>query len=118
MLKCLEGKVKWWKIVTDRMHILLSENNCHEHTPGVYGESDTGEFEAFNTEMPCPVTWDYSKLPDHELLNVSRFITDCNVRGLIVIHNQYGLSAQSFCCDNGGIVENFKEILKLRGYAE
>lgn len=118
MLKCLEGKVKWWRIVTDRMHILLSEDNCHEHTPGVYGESDTGEVEAFNNELPMSVTWDYGKLPDSELLNVSRFITDCNVRGLISIHNQYKLSDQSFCCDNTGIVQNFKEILKLRGYAE
>lgn len=118
MLKCLEGKVKWWKIVTVRMHILLSEDNCQEHTPGVYGESDTGEVEAFNNELPMSVTWDYEKLPDIELLNVSRFITDCNVRGLISIHNQYKLSDQSFCCDNTGIVQNFKEILKLRGYAE
>lgn len=118
MLKCLKGRVKWWRIVSEKMHILISEDNCHEEAPGVYGENEEGEFEAFNTDMPCPVSWNYEKLPDHELLNVSRYLTDCNVRGLISIHNQYKLSTQSFCCDNGGIVENFKEILKIRGDAK
>jgi hypothetical protein len=33
MLKCLEGKVKWWKIVHERFHILESEDNCHEEMP-------------------------------------------------------------------------------------
>ncbi len=118
MLKCLEGKVKWWKIVHERFHILESEDNCHEEMPGIYGENDLGEIESFNNDLPSPVTWDYERLPDHEMLNVSRFVTDCNVRGLISIHNQYKLSAQTFCCDQSGIIQNFREILKIRGYAK
>jgi len=118
MLKCLKGKVKWWHILNERMHVFVSDDNCYEETPGVYGESDTGEIEAFNTPLPSTVTWDYEKLPDHEMLNVSRFVTDCNVRGLINIHNQYKLSDNTFCCDQTGIIQNFREILKIRGYAK
>lgn len=58
--------------------------------------------------------WDFSKLPDSEIDVVSRALNDGDVRTLVSIHDKYGLSSYSYCCDQSGVIAWFSLLIKTK----
>jgi len=57
--------------------------------------------------------WDFSKIPATETEKIRQLVADEKWKELAVIHNTYGVSSNSYCCNMEGIKTNFKKYVKM-----
>lgn len=57
--------------------------------------------------------WDFTKIPETETEKIKKLVADEKWKELAVIHNTYGVSSNSYCCNMEGIKTNFRRYVKM-----
>jgi hypothetical protein len=59
--------------------------------------------------------WDFTKIPATEMERIRQLVAGEKWKDLAIIHNNYNLSSNSYCCNMEGVKTNFKKYVKMSG---
>lgn len=109
---CLDQKVKWWKVLSDRHHVLIQHDYCVDDQPGMYAEYPDGSTQFISVDEWTVSTWNWQLLTVMDREFAKELYRNGDIKELTKLHNTHLLSGSYICCDTESVRLNFKAAIE------